>query len=96
MSGTDNIALLKLSLYKSFENNTLIKAVLSKKRSQASDLNNVFIRPVVIKGTAMLSFVYRHATNDVTRNLSSGQASNEIDRLLTEHFLNADIFTSEA
>lgn len=44
----------------------------------------------------MLSFVYRHATNDVTRNLSSGQASNEIDRLLTEHFLNADIFTSEA
>lgn len=86
MSGTDNIALLTQYLYKSFEINTLIKAVLSKKRSQATDLNNVFIRPVVVKGEVMLSFVYRHATKDLTRNLSLDQAGSEFDRLLKEHF----------
>lgn len=96
MSGTDNIALLTQYLYKSFEINTLIKAVLSKKRSQATDLNNVFIRPVVVKGEVMLSFVYRHATKDLTRNLALDQAGSEFDRLLKEHFFNADLFTSEA
>ncbi|MDY0344884.1 MAG: hypothetical protein RBR28_15035, partial [Lentimicrobium sp.] len=66
MSGTENLTLLTQSVSQSLENNTLIKLALSNKRNKADDLNNVFVKPVVIKGEILLSFVYRHLTKDVT------------------------------
>lgn len=80
----------------SFGNSTLIKLTLSNKRLKASDLNNVFIRPVVIREQAVLQFTYRHATRDITSNYPAGEAAGKIDELLKESFLNADLFTAEA
>ena len=42
--------------------------VLSKSRRDGGDLKTVRIRPIVLRGAPMLSFVARHATRDVTRN----------------------------
>jgi len=80
----------------SFGNSTLIKLTLSNKRLKASDLNNVFIRPVVIREQAVLQFTYRHATRDITSNYPAVEAAGKIDELLKESFLNADLFTAEA
>ena len=96
MSGTENLTLLNQTLSQSFEQNELIKLTLSNKRNKAQDLNNVFVKPVVIKGETLLSFVYRHAIRDVTKNFGFEEAVEEITGLLTEHFFNADLFTSEA
>ena len=43
--------------------------VLSKPRHGGGDLNTVRIRPIVLRSAPMLSFVSRHATRDLTRNL---------------------------
>ena len=48
---------------------TLVSLVLSKRRPAAGDLESVRLRPVELRGEAMLSFVWRHATRDVTKNL---------------------------
>jgi SAM-dependent methyltransferase len=96
MSTSQNTLLLTERLSESLENNTLIKLTLSNKRTKGEDLNNVFVKPVVIKGETLLSFVYRHTTKDVTKNYGIEEATEEIAGLLTDHFFNADLFTSEA
>jgi hypothetical protein len=96
MSIEENIGSLLKLFSESFENSALIKLTLSNKRTKASDLNNVFIRPVVIREQALLQFTYRHATRDITSNYPAGEAAVKIDELLKETFLNADLFTAEA
>lgn len=95
MSISENHTLLIRHISESFENGILIKLTLSNKRSKSDDLNNVFVKPVVIKEGTLLSFVYRYTTKDVTKNFGIEEASEEITGLLTEHFFNADLFTSE-
>lgn len=95
MSTPENITLLTRHISENFENNSLIKLTLSNKRTKAEDLNNVFIKPAVIKGETLLSFVYRHTTKDVTKNFGIEEAIEEVIKLLTEHFFNADLFASE-
>ena len=59
------------------EDRTLASLVLSKNRDAASDLQSVRIRPIELRGAAALSFVHRHATRDMTRNLdpAAGRAA---------------------
>lgn len=96
MSKTENINSLLSAINESFENSTLLKLTLSNKRNKTDDLNNVFVKPVVIKGETLLSFVHRHTTKDITKNFAIEDAVEEIVKLLTDHFFNADLFTSEA
>ena len=96
MSTSQNTISLTERLSESLENNTFIKLTLSNKRNKGEDLNNVFMKPVVIKNETLLSFVYRHTTKDVTKNFGIEEAAEEIARLLTDQFFNADLFTSES
>ncbi|MCO5256029.1 MAG: SAM-dependent methyltransferase [Lentimicrobium sp.] len=96
MPSEENIIRLLSLLNESYGNSTLIKLTLSNKRLKASDLNNVFIRPVVIREQAVLQFIYRYATRDITSNYPAGEAAGEIEELLKETFMNADLFTAEA
>lgn len=95
MSIPNNIALLIEKLSESMTNSRLIKLTLSNKRNKSDDLNNVFVKPVVIRDEMLLSFVYRHATRDVTKNLTLEETTEVLSSLLTEHFFNADLFTTE-
>ena len=74
--------------------NTLLKITLGNKRDKESDLKNVFIKPVVIKDQPHLSFVYRHNTNDITKNFVVNDAITSIQDLLEKSFYNADIYTT--
>jgi methylase of polypeptide subunit release factors len=69
------------------------KLVLSKPRAAAGDLARVTVRPVTLKGAAQLSFVYTHATRDITKNLEPAEALIALRRLLAEQFDNAHLFT---
>jgi hypothetical protein len=94
MSAIENITTLLSNLSESFNNSTFIKLTLSNKRNKIDDLNNVFVKPVIIKETAVLSFVYRHETKDVTKNFALADGLEQIGELLTRQFFNAGLFTS--
>jgi hypothetical protein len=61
---------------------------------QPDGIRNVFIRPVRLKDAAMLSFVYRHPTRDVTKNFAQDEALDLLRDLLGQQFLNAFLSTT--
>jgi SAM-dependent methyltransferase len=75
-------------------NNALLKITLGSKKEKASDLKNVFVKPVQIKNEFMLSFVYRHNTNDITKNYSIADSITEIKNLTQNNFYNIDIYNT--
>jgi SAM-dependent methyltransferase len=62
--------------------------------TQRDGARNVFIRPVLIKGTASLSFVYRHPTRDLTRNFPPDEGVSLLAELLGNEFLNGFLSTT--
>ncbi len=76
------------------QHNTLIKLTLGNKRSKAAEVKNIYIKPVMIKEKTTLSFVYRYATKDITKNFTILEAVAQIRHLLENDFYNADVFTA--
>lgn len=76
------------------EAETWVEMVLSKYRGTEPELSRVSVRWVVLRGAAHLSFVYRHARRDITRNwpLSAGLA--ELQRLMGTEFMQAHLSTT--
>jgi SAM-dependent methyltransferase len=73
---------------------TLTKLTLGKYRGADASLRNLFVRPVALRAGPRLSFVWRHATRDVTKNHPAEAAVAEIDPLVGADFLHAHLFTS--
>lgn len=73
---------------------TFIKLSLSNKRNSNSDLNNIYVKPVLIKEQLMLSFIYRHKTKDITRNFELSQATEEIGKLIETDFMQGLLATT--
>ena len=76
-------------LSKSIENNQVVKLLLSKYRGADKSLNRVAIRPIILQNEAVLSFVYEHQTNHITKNYSYKLALSEIKSLVGEDFKSA-------
>ncbi len=64
-----------------FTANTFIKATLGNQRSKADALKNVLIKPVKIKEEIKYSFVFRNATNDITKNIYTTEELEQIQEL---------------
>ena len=79
----------------SIQNQSFIKVTLGNKRVKAAELKNVFIKPVLLKNTVKLSFVYRYPTKDITKNFDIKESIVLVEKMLQEEFYNADIFTIE-
>ncbi|MDN2664809.1 SAM-dependent methyltransferase [Psychromonas sp. 14N.309.X.WAT.B.A12] len=76
-------------LSQSLENNQLVKLLLSKYRGADKSLNRINIRPITLQSESVLSFVYEHQTNHITKNHSHSVALNEIKQLIGEDFKSA-------
>lgn len=68
------------------ENNSVVKLLLSKYRGADKSLQRLTIRPIILQGEAVLSFVYEHQTNHITKNHSHDSALAEITLLLGDDF----------
>lgn len=77
----------------SITHNSFIKLTLSSVRNSSSDLTKVMVKPVMIKGALMLSFVYRYKTKDLTRNFNYEEAKAEILHIFEENFLQGFLAT---
>ena len=73
---------------------SLARLVLAKPRTAAGDLQRVTARPVVLKGEPCVSFVYTHATRDITKNLSPADAVRAVRDALATAFDHAHLATA--
>ncbi|HYP15738.1 MAG TPA: SAM-dependent methyltransferase [Opitutus sp.] len=76
------------------ETGALTKLTLGKYRGPDATLRNLFVRPVTLKTGAHLTFLWRHATRDVTKNHPPAAALAEIETLLGRDFLDAHLFSA--
>jgi SAM-dependent methyltransferase len=73
---------------------TLTKLTLGKYRGADSSVRNLYVRPVSLRAGPRLSFVWRHATRDVTKNHPREEGLAEIASLVGGDFLHAHLFAS--
>ncbi|MFI5357085.1 MAG: methyltransferase, partial [Opitutales bacterium] len=71
----------------------LTKLTLGKPHGGDPTLHNLFVRPVTLKAGPQFSFVYRHATRDITKNHPPAEALAELEPLIGRSFLDAHLFT---
>jgi hypothetical protein len=75
---------------------SLTKLTLSKKQDKKSELKNIFIKPVLIKGIEQYNTVYRYETKDITKNVDMTVLLDTIKSVLGENgsFKHCDIFST--
>jgi hypothetical protein len=73
-----------------------VRLLLARPQAAEPGLQRVVVRPLLLKGQPMLSFVYSHATRDITKNLPVPQGLAAIDALLGGSFRNAHLRTPQA
>lgn len=73
----------------------LVKLTLGKPLPPAApaSLRNLFVRPVTLKAGPQLAFLWRHATNDITKNHPPAEALAELESLIGAVFADAHLFT---
>jgi len=72
----------------------LIKLTLGRYRGADPTLRNLFVRAVQLKRGPHLTFLWRHATRDVTKNHLPEEALAALAALIGGDFLDAHLFTS--
>jgi hypothetical protein len=72
------------------------RLVLSRPHRADHGVLRTTVRPIVLKGQAMMSFVDSHATSDITKNLSVRAGLAQMDDLVGDVFRNAHLFTTTA
>lgn len=77
-----------------FRDDLLVKLTLGKPRGADPTLRNLFVRPVALKSGPHFAFVWRHATRDITKNLTAADALAAIEPLVGHDFLDAHLFTT--
>ncbi len=78
----------------SVQEGTFVKLTLGKPRGTEADLQNLYLRPVTLRGTPHLSFVWRHTTKDITKNFPPAEALAQLDALVGTSFHSAHLFTT--
>jgi protein-L-isoaspartate O-methyltransferase len=81
-------------LRQAIDGDTLVKLTLGKHRGADQTLRNLHVRPVMLKSGPQLTFVWRHATRDITKNLPAAEALAQLTALIGQDFLDAHLFTS--
>lgn len=74
---------------------TLVKLTLGKPRGADATLRNLHVRPVTLKSGPQLTFVWRHTTRDITKNLPATDALVQLTALIGGDFLDAHLFTAD-
>ncbi|MBI3875006.1 MAG: SAM-dependent methyltransferase [Verrucomicrobia bacterium] len=79
-----------------FNDGALVKLTLGSPTATGDAARNVFIRPVALQAGLQLSFVFRHATRDITKNFPPDEGFAEISRLLAAEFRTANLIGTQA
>ena len=72
-----------------------LRLLLARPQGAEPGLQRVLVRPLLLRGQPALSFVYSHATRDITKNLPLDEGLSQVDALLGASFRNAHLFTAQ-
>ena len=78
-----------------FDNQTFSKITLSKNRQKHDELQNIYVRIILLKNEKSLSFTYRYKTNDQTKNFNLELGLAELKSQIQNTFLSASLFSNE-
>ncbi len=78
-----------------FNKGQLERLVLSKYQGDEPELNRISIRPIKLKDTSLLSFLYEYRSRHVTKNVSLDDAVSLLQRWLGNDFSNAHMVSAE-
>lgn len=73
----------------------LVRLLLTKPSGAEPELERIEVRPLLLRGVAALSFVYRYKTRDITKNYPEAEGAELIHELLGTAFKIGHLFTSE-
>lgn len=79
----------------SVNENKFVKLTLSKPKSKQSDLKNVYMKMILLKGSNWLSFTYKYITKDIVKNFTIEDATQQLTELLETSFYAANVLTTE-
>lgn len=82
-------------LEKTIMSNLFVKLTLGKRRGGDEALKNIYITPVALRGRNELSFLYRYATRDETKNLTIDKGLELISEFLGSTFLSGHLFSTD-
>src|SRR5262249_14120484 len=82
-------------LQQSLEDGSLVRITLGAPIGTDRTLRNLLIRPVLLKQGPRLSFVWRHATLDITTNFAHDEGLRRIRAALGTEFRTAYLNTTE-
>ncbi len=72
----------------------LVKLVLGKHVGAEPQLRQLALRPILLRGQAQLSVLYRYQTKDVTKNVSLEEGQRIVADAIGASFRNAHLLTS--
>jgi SAM-dependent methyltransferase len=81
-------------LHDSASHGTFVKLTLGRYHGSDGTLRNLYVRPVTLHAGPHWSFVWRHATRDLTKNHSPAEGLAQIERLIGGDFGTAHLFTT--
>jgi SAM-dependent methyltransferase len=90
---TENLEQFWDNLNVSLTNKEFIKLTLSKPRAKG-ELQNIYVRPILLKDQKYLSCTFRYKTKDETRNYSFDEGIAFLKQQIPDFFLHANLFTS--
>src|SRR5438552_17965269 len=91
MAKTRFLALLAEALRRG----SFVKLTLGGFTGADKTLEHVFIRPVALRRGTRLSFVFRHATRDLTRNVDYAEGLARVGEMVSGEFRRAHLCTTE-
>lgn len=74
---------------------TFVRLTLSKPADRSTTLKKVLIKLALIKKEMHYSFVFRHETQDITKNFSLKNGEEELEKLVGNEFWIANLFTTK-
>ncbi len=81
------------SLRTALQQGQWLRLVLAKPLGAEPGLQRVVVRPLLLRGQAVLNFVYSHSTRDITKNCPQDEGLLLVHTLLAGAFRNAHLFT---
>lgn len=88
---TEFISLLNDAL----ASDTLVRLLLTKPSGAAPELERIEVRPLMLRGVASLSFVYRYKTRDITKNFPLPEAIGLLESQIGHAFRNVHLFLQD-
>ena len=87
-------AKLLSALEASLEDGSFVKLTLAAYKGAEAGLKNIYVRQVLIKRAAKLSFTYRYQTRDIVKNYAFDEGASRIQDALAGGFNAATLFTT--